>query len=120
MQVTLLRKRVLLSGANQTSDKSPGLTKVEPSRLRRSPVNPRLEAAGGVEIGCAVLAHERAVGVGAHHLNVGAGGNVGGRARPDLEIDGHRPRFIDHVMAVAGAFAKATQSPASPLGRDPD
>jgi hypothetical protein len=50
--------------------------------------------------------HEPAVGVAAHHVDVGAGGKVGGRARTDFEIDRHNARLVDHVMAVAGAFRK--------------
>jgi hypothetical protein len=33
-------------------------------------------------------------------------GNVGGRARADFEVNRHRARFVDQVMAVAGAFRK--------------
>ena len=46
------------------------------------------------------------LGVGAHHVDVGAGGNVGELARTDFEINRHRARSVDHVMAVTGVFWK--------------
>src|SRR3954447_9405980 len=66
----------------------------------------RTGAALGLGIGRSILVHETAVGVGAHHVDVGADGNVVGRARADFEINRHRARFVDQVMAVAGAFRK--------------
>src|SRR5215471_6974773 len=57
-------------------------------------------------VGLTVFVHEAAVGVGAHQVNVRARGDVGGRARADFEIDRHRARLVDHVMAVAGSFRK--------------
>jgi hypothetical protein len=50
--------------------------------------------------------HEPAVGVGTHHIDIGAGGEVVRVARAHLQIDGHRGGFVDQVMAVAGAFRK--------------
>ena len=50
--------------------------------------------------------HEPAISVGAHHVDVGAGGNVGGLAQADFEINRHPVRSINHVMAVAGTFRK--------------
>src|SRR5208337_356485 len=43
-----------------------------------------------LSIGRAVLVHEAAVGIAAHHVDVGTGGKVGGLARADFEIDRHR------------------------------
>lgn len=49
-----------------------------------------LQAARGLlpRIGRPVLAHEPAVGVGAHHVDVRAGGDVVGMSRADLQVDG--------------------------------
>src|ERR1700722_14413469 len=57
-------------------------------------------------IGRAILVHEPAVGVGAHHVDVGASGDVRGMLRADFEVDRHRAGSVVLAMAVAGAFRK--------------
>ena len=49
---------------------------------------------------------EPAVGIRAHHVDVGADGHVGGRPRAHFEIDGHRARLVDQVVAVAGILGE--------------
>src|SRR6185503_360184 len=57
-------------------------------------------------IGRAILVHEPAVGVGAHHVDIGARGDVARIARADLQINGSRGGFVDQMMAVSGALRK--------------
>jgi hypothetical protein len=63
-------------------------------------------ASAPLGIGGAILAYESTVGIGTHHVDVGTDGHVGGLARADFEIDRHRARSVDHVVAVARAFRK--------------
>ena len=54
--------------------------------------------------------HAAAIGVRTHHVDVdvdvdvGAGGEVVRMARAHFQLDGHRGRPVDQVVAVAGAF----------------
>src|SRR5277367_5248838 len=57
-------------------------------------------------IGPAVLMHEPPVGIGTHHVDIGASSEVVRVPRAHLEIDGHSSGSVNQVMAVACAFRK--------------
>jgi hypothetical protein len=50
--------------------------------------------------------HEPPVGIGTHHVDIGASSEVVRVPRAHLEIDGHRRGPVDQVMTVACAFRK--------------
>jgi hypothetical protein len=66
----------------------------------------RFIAESAFATGCAVPVHEAAIGVGAHHVDIGTGCEVFGVARSDLEITGVPVRTVHHMMAVAGSPCK--------------
>jgi hypothetical protein len=50
--------------------------------------------------------HEPPVGIGTHHVDIGASSEVVRIPRGYLEIDSRRGRLADQVMAIAGALRK--------------
>jgi hypothetical protein len=50
--------------------------------------------------------HEPPIGIGTHHVDIGASSEVVRVPRAHLEIDGHRRGPVDQVMAVTRAFRK--------------
>jgi hypothetical protein len=50
--------------------------------------------------------HEPPVGIGTHHVDIGASSEVVRIPRAHLKIDGHRGGLVDEVMAIAGTFRK--------------
>src|SRR6185369_7243073 len=91
---------------------TPGAPCSAASRRGRSSSAPasrtRSSATDGLKVSVrrTVLVREAAVGVGAHHIYVGADGDVVRCARTHFEIDRHRARSVDHVMTVAGVLGK--------------
>ena len=50
--------------------------------------------------------HESAVGVGTHHIDIGAGCEVVRIARTYLQINGHRRGLVNQVVPIAGTLRK--------------
>ena len=50
--------------------------------------------------------HEPPVGIGTHHVDIGANSEVVRIPRAHLKIDGNRGGLVDQVMAIAGALRK--------------
>jgi len=57
-------------------------------------------------VGAPVLMHEPPIGIGTHHVDIGASSEIVRVPRAHLEIDGHRRGPVDQVMAVTRAFWK--------------
>src|ERR1700733_14605198 len=57
-------------------------------------------------VGPAVFMHEPAVGIGTHHVDIGASSEVLRVPRAHFDIHGHCRGPVDQVMAVARAFWK--------------
>jgi hypothetical protein len=57
-------------------------------------------------IGRAVLVHKQPIGVGTHHVNIGARGEVLWVARSHFQINRHGGRFVNQVLTIFGTFRK--------------
>lgn len=57
-------------------------------------------------LGGAVLVHKQPIGVGTHHVNIGARGVVLRVARSHFRINRHGGRFVNQVLTILGTFRK--------------
>jgi hypothetical protein len=107
--------RLTGSGLSWTPPRATGASRPHCRRWRASaiwqfdPVNRHYKRAPLRRgVGQAVFMHEPPVGIGTHHVDIGASSQIVRVPRAYLEIYGHRRRPVDQVMAVACAFRKSS------------